>query len=52
MKLNDKVKRKRTNLIRIYLNDEENDLLTSLCEEAGDISMSQFLRELIMEYKR
>lgn len=52
MKIKNKAYRSRNNLIRIYLNDEENQTLLELCEEAGNMTMSAYIRELIMQYKR
>lgn len=48
MKLPDTKVRKRTNLVRVYLSDKEQEILNILCEK-NKLSMSEMIRELIIE---
>lgn len=48
MKLKDTKYRKRTNLVRVYLSDKEQEILNFLCGKY-DFSMSEMVRELIIE---
>ena len=47
MKLLDTKGRKRTNLVRVYLSDKEQETLNILCEN-NKLSMSEIIRELII----
>lgn len=46
-----KANRKRNNQIKIYLSDEELEILENLCIET-DSNKSVYIRELILQYAR